>query len=90
MNHTVITSTINEKVLKHRIQDVDQWIQDVVDNAIAAVRRDVIDYKTNLLRADSSVAVMPADEDAILNEIFDADGYLNAADDPDFDDSVPR
>ena len=90
MDHTVSVSAINEKVLKHRAVDIDKWLQDVVDGQIAAVRRDIIDYKTNLLRADASVATMPANEDAILNEIFDANGYLNAADDPYFDESIPR
>ena len=90
MDRTISTSTIDDKLLAHRIIYVDQWMQEIIDGGIANLRRETIALETKSRMEDSSVATMPADADTMLNEIFDADGYKTAAEITDFDDSVPR
>ena len=76
--HTINISPLDEKVLKHGITDLDQWLKHLVALEIVRHKEEMIRQAINARRQDPTIKTMPADDDAMLGEVFSAKGYQNA------------
>lgn len=79
VNITIKLTDLRRKALAHDIEDVQAWIQGIADAKADNLKRVLMVSETAKRMADPSVKTMPADEDALLNALFDDREYKNAA-----------
>jgi len=78
-NITIKLTNLRRKALAHDIEDVRAWFQNMADHKADNMKHVLVVSETAKRMADPSVKTIPADEDILLNALFDASDYKNAA-----------
>ena len=76
--HTINISLLDEKILKHKITDLDQWFARLIAIEIARCKEIMVRKAIIANRLDPSIKTMSADDDTLLGEVFSAKGYQDA------------
>ena len=78
MEYTVIISEIDDRILRHKHRDPQDWFQKVVDESIKRVRKEVKTLSFNRMMADELITTKPETEDDLLVIELDHPDYLDA------------
>lgn len=76
--HTINISPLDEKILKHQITDLDQWLEHLIAIEIVRCKEIMVRKAISANRLDPSIKTMSADDDTMLREVFSAKGYQDA------------
>ena len=76
---TVEINDLNEKILLNDLLDIDDWVQLAVLGKINNCKKRMAAQATTILKADDSVATMPATDDGLIDALLARGDYKNRA-----------
>ena len=65
----------DEKVLKHELLDIQQWVQDALDGKINNVKKRLTAVSQKQLFEDENIENIPATQEAMINLYFEQEYY---------------
>jgi hypothetical protein len=79
MDYIIKGNDIDHKVMADVFEDPQVWLQNLYNIEVAKRRKNLMIKKMTEDAANPEVSNIPADEDAILESVFNADGYKTVA-----------
>lgn len=70
-------SDFDEKILKHELLSVQEWIQNAVDGKIASVKARLLKESQQKLFEDPEITTIPADVSGSISLYFEQSYYQN-------------